>query len=134
MKKNGVSSVKTLSKSMRDCIDVEAIVSLYVDNISSVIWNKDAFERLVLPPQTKELVKALVMVRTAGRKTRSMLKIGAMRQDIISGKGNGLIMLLHGSPGTGKTLTAGMGTRLSPPLNLLAYETQKGARYDMLDL
>jgi ATP-dependent 26S proteasome regulatory subunit len=26
--------------------------------------------------------------------------------DIIRGKGNGLIILLHGSPGTGKTLTA----------------------------
>lgn len=26
--------------------------------------------------------------------------------DIIAGKGNGLIILLHGSPGTGKTLTA----------------------------
>ena len=27
--------------------------------------------------------------------------------DIVAGKGNGLIMLFHGSPGTGKTLTAG---------------------------
>ena len=26
--------------------------------------------------------------------------------DIIGGKGNGLIMLLHGGPGTGKTFTA----------------------------
>lgn len=26
--------------------------------------------------------------------------------DIIKGKGTGLILLLHGSPGTGKTLTA----------------------------
>lgn len=26
--------------------------------------------------------------------------------DIIEGKGNGLIILLHGGPGTGKTLTA----------------------------
>lgn len=26
--------------------------------------------------------------------------------DLISGKGNGLILLLHGGPGTGKTLTA----------------------------
>lgn len=29
------------------------------------------------------------------------------RDDIIAGKGSGLIMLLHGGPGTGKTLTAG---------------------------
>lgn len=26
--------------------------------------------------------------------------------DVISGKGNGLILLLHGAPGTGKTFTA----------------------------
>jgi MoxR-like ATPase len=26
--------------------------------------------------------------------------------DVIEGKGNGLIVLLHGGPGTGKTLTA----------------------------
>jgi predicted ATPase with chaperone activity len=26
--------------------------------------------------------------------------------DLVTGKGNGLVMLLHGSPGTGKSLTA----------------------------
>lgn len=31
-----------------------------------------------------------------------------MQDNLIAGKGNGLIMLLHGGPGTGKTLTAGM--------------------------
>lgn len=34
--------------------------------------------------------------------------------DIIAGKGNGLIILLHGSPGTGKTLTA---ERCEPPFS-----------------
>ena len=29
-----------------------------------------------------------------------------MSTDVIEGKGNGLIILLHGGPGTGKTLTA----------------------------
>jgi DNA polymerase III delta prime subunit len=32
---------------------------------------------------------------------------GNQTNDIVAGKGNGLIMLFHGSPGTGKTLTAG---------------------------
>lgn len=42
------------------------------------------------------MISALVNVqKTAGR-----------MDDIIAGKGNGLIILLHGSPGTGKTLTA----------------------------
>lgn len=34
--------------------------------------------------------------------------LGGRHDDIIAGKGSGLIMLLHGGPGTGKTLTAGM--------------------------
>jgi len=70
-------------------------ISLSVDQISNVKWNKGSFDRLVLPAKTKELIQALVAVQTSGK-----------MQDIIAGKGNGLIVLLHGGPGTGKTLTA----------------------------
>ena len=59
-------------------------------------WNKGAFDRLILTESKKELVQALVIAHVAGENTH----------DIIEGKGNGLIMLLHGGPGTGKTLTA----------------------------
>ena len=59
-------------------------------------WNKKAFERLVLDAKIKEMIYALVDVQTTTKKM----------DDIITGKGNGLIILLHGSPGTGKTLTA----------------------------
>ena len=55
---------------------------------------------MVLSKKTKELVKSLVEVRFAPDSN----------EDIIRGKGNGLIMLLHGGPGTGKTLTAGWYT------------------------
>lgn len=46
--------------------------------------------------KTKELVQALVADRIAGERNT----------DLIQGKGNGLIILLHGGPGTGKTFTA----------------------------
>ena len=82
-------------------------VHLFVDDIQPIKWNKSAFERLVLPSQTKELVKALVTVRTSYRGVKQGLGLAGKREDIISGKGNGLIMLLHGGPGTGKSLTAG---------------------------
>jgi Cdc6-like AAA superfamily ATPase len=72
-------------------------VRLNIEQIEPVIWNKIAFERLVLEQKSKELIKALVTVHVSAK------KMG----DIISGKGNGLIILLHGSPGVGKTLTAG---------------------------
>jgi hypothetical protein len=71
--------------------------TLPVDNISDVQWQKRAFERLVLPSRMKELIKALIMDRKT-EKTSS---------DLFYGKGRGLIMLLHGGPGTGKTLSAG---------------------------
>lgn len=71
-------------------------VDLDVDKFHPVSWNKDAFKRLVLEEKTKEMIYALVDIQTATKKM----------DDIITGKGNGLIVLLHGSPGTGKTLTA----------------------------
>jgi SpoVK/Ycf46/Vps4 family AAA+-type ATPase len=83
------------------------LVNLDVENIGAVSWNKDAFERLVLPSRTKDLVKALVMARASKHKGRQDVNHLAKRDDIIASKGNGLIILLHGGPGTGKTLTAG---------------------------
>ncbi|KAF4845361.1 putative 26S proteasome regulatory subunit-like protein [Colletotrichum siamense] len=71
-------------------------VDLDVDKFHPVAWNKNAFKRLVLEEKIKEMIYALVDIQTA---TKRM-------DDIITGKGNGLIVLLHGSPGTGKTLTA----------------------------
>lgn len=71
-------------------------VDLEVDRIGDVVWNKNAFDHLVADDETKELVQALVEERLSSERST----------DIISGKGNGLIMLLHGGPGTGKTFTA----------------------------
>lgn len=56
-----------------------------------------AFKKLVLASKTKELLKTLVLEHA---KNQSPL------DDLIPGKGNGLIVLLHGPPGVGKTLTA----------------------------
>jgi hypothetical protein len=70
-------------------------INLSVDQISPIEWNKKAFERLVVKPKVKELIKALVTVHINMGKSA----------DIVTGKGNGLIVLLHGGPGTGKTLT-----------------------------
>ncbi|KAK7936659.1 P-loop containing nucleoside triphosphate hydrolase protein [Apiospora aurea] len=73
-------------------------VALNVNNfLPEVDWNKNAFKQLVLDEKTKEMIHALVVVQKSRDKAMD---------DIIKGKGNGLILLLHGSPGTGKTLTA----------------------------
>lgn len=80
-----------------------------VSGISDIIWNEGAFDSLVLPENQKSIVKALVSSH-AFHPSRSI-------DDIISGKGKGLVAVLHGPPGTGKTLTAeGIADLLKCPL------------------
>jgi hypothetical protein len=64
--------------------------------IEPVIWDKAAFGNLAIDADTKELIQALIR-----NKIKSDQSI-----DFVKGKGTGLIVLLHGGPGTGKTLTA----------------------------
>ncbi|RSM13182.1 hypothetical protein CEP52_002042 [Fusarium oligoseptatum] len=64
--------------------------------IRDVVWNDKAFGNLVADEDMKELILALVTNQLDTEKGT----------DLIDNKGNGLIMLLHGSPGTGKTFTA----------------------------
>ncbi|KUI72973.1 ATPase family AAA domain-containing protein 3B [Cytospora mali] len=71
-------------------------LDLRVDLMDDVVWNKEAFESLVLPRETKSLIRALISNQLEAEKAT----------DLLSGKGNGLILLLHGGPATGKTLTA----------------------------
>jgi SpoVK/Ycf46/Vps4 family AAA+-type ATPase len=67
------------------------------DQFTPIVWNKGAFEHLVLPEETKTLIKSLV---DANHADADIIK------DVITGKGGGCIVILHGRPGTGKTLTA----------------------------
>jgi SpoVK/Ycf46/Vps4 family AAA+-type ATPase len=72
--------------------------TLNVTQLKPVTFRKNAWERLVLDPEYKDIVQA--MVSSYVDKTATM-------DDLIAGKGAGLVTLLHGPPGTGKTLTAG---------------------------
>lgn len=58
--------------------------------------NKVAFSKVVIDREYKDLISALVSNQLESEKYT----------DLIEGKGNGLILLLHRGPGTGKTLTA----------------------------
>ena len=69
---------------------------LDADRICDVYWNTEAFDNLVIDDTTRKLIKALVMRQLEADKGT----------DLIAGKGQGLIILLHGGPGTGKTFTA----------------------------
>uniref|UniRef100_L2G1I5 AAA family ATPase n=1 Tax=Colletotrichum fructicola (strain Nara gc5) TaxID=1213859 RepID=L2G1I5_COLFN len=69
---------------------------LQVEHISAIEWNKNAFEQLVLDYNHRELIEAVIRGHMSSN----------MSPDIVEGKGKGVIILLHGGPGTGKTLTA----------------------------
>ncbi|RYP81369.1 hypothetical protein DL770_005922 [Monosporascus sp. CRB-9-2] len=69
----------------------------YVDNISAIDWNKSALDDLVLSEERKSVLEALVF-------SHKFPEAGV--RDEMKQKGKGLVVLLHGSPGSGKTLTA----------------------------
>lgn len=69
----------------------------------SLNGQKSGFDDLVIPPGYKKTVKALVKSHTLGSRPESR---GRQQIDLIRGKGKGLIILLHGVPGVGKTSTA----------------------------
>ncbi|CAI7584664.1 unnamed protein product [Penicillium manginii] len=75
-------------------------LGMFVDNVSDSIWNTLAFESLVLPERQNHLKKLILAVA----KSRSKKLDGF--DDVVQGKGRGVIMLLSGPPGVGKTLTA----------------------------
>ncbi|KAK0716196.1 AAA family ATPase [Lasiosphaeris hirsuta] len=76
-------------------------LEFFVDRLRPVDWNTSCFEQLVLPESQKELVQALV-----AEHTQRSAAAGRGFDDIVKGKGQGLILVLHGPPGVGKTLTA----------------------------
>ncbi|KAJ5260578.1 hypothetical protein N7478_012183 [Penicillium angulare] len=83
---------------MRDEADEVAFSKseLHVDVLHATEWSDVPFQKLVLPPDEKELILAM-----ADRDRRE--KTGF--DDIVQRKGRGIIFLLCGQPGVGKTLT-----------------------------
>ncbi|KAF9226799.1 P-loop containing nucleoside triphosphate hydrolase protein [Gyrodon lividus] len=92
--------------------------SFDVDDIGPVTFDEKAWDHLVLDEDTKALIKGLVNV------TKNSVPSKKLMTDVISGKGGGLIAVLHGPPGTGKTLTAeAVAEHLQRPLyNVASWE------------
>ncbi|KAI8224684.1 hypothetical protein K4K54_005128 [Colletotrichum sp. SAR 10_86] len=79
-----------------------------VDRVHDIEWNTKPFESLVLPDGYKELILAFV---------ESQVKDNDNFDDVINGKGGGLVALLAGAPGVGKTLTAeSVAEKIQAPL------------------
>ncbi|KAI8952755.1 P-loop containing nucleoside triphosphate hydrolase protein [Xylaria longipes] len=72
-------------------------LEFFVDSVSEIVFNENAFDSLVLPENNKSLILAIA---------QSQVKNKDIFDDVIAGKGRGIIILLSGGPGIGKTLTA----------------------------
>ena len=75
-----------------------------VDYVGEINKSDQSFDHLVLPPKHKKIMRALVQNHTRGSPADNADEDFSM--DLIRGKGKGLIILLHGVPGVGKTSTA----------------------------
>ncbi len=103
MKELGVSLLVGLQSF--SCIvhtNLSNIESLHVEYVTDVESQKDDYSKyLVLEPKVKNDIEALCKMHVQSK----IAKVSST--DFIKGKGEGLIFLLHGPPGVGKTCTAG---------------------------
>ena len=84
-----------------------------ISGVHEITYNEQAFDSLVLPPNQKSIIQALV----ESHKYQGARTI----DDVVQGKGKGLVAVLHGPPGTGKTLTAeGISELLKCPLYMVS--------------
>ena len=87
-------------------------LQFFVDSLSDVVFNTRAFESLVLPGNEKELILGFASTPEVYRR---------QFDDVVEGKGRGMVILLCGPPGTGKTLTAeSVAEEMKTPLYMMS--------------
>ena len=85
-----------------------------IDGLADITFDPEVFDRLVLPQSRKRMIQALV----------KNTNIDGGFHDLVKGKGEGLVLLLYGVPGVGKTLTAeALAESLGRPLYSISMGT-----------
>ncbi|KAG9505128.1 hypothetical protein J7337_002094 [Fusarium musae] len=90
---------------------------IFIDQLQTIQWDREAFGSLQVDDEIKDAIQGLI---------RGFSSHATEFDDFIDGKGGGLVFLLHGPPGCGKTMTAG---KLAPfvPRSMLTILAAKKA-------
>ena len=83
-------------------LDAKAWAIFLVEKATDIEWREDSFSRLEVENEVKKVIQALI--NSHGKQDT----VNGKFNDIVANKGQGLVFLLAGPPGLGKTLTAGM--------------------------
>jgi SpoVK/Ycf46/Vps4 family AAA+-type ATPase len=95
-----------------------------ISGLRDVIWDENAFTKLIIDPGRRHLIWSLV-------KSHRSDETGF--DDIIQNKGRGLVGLLSGGPGVGKTLTAEVVAELAhKPLYMIS-AGELGTKLEKID-
>ncbi|GMF73077.1 unnamed protein product [Aspergillus oryzae] len=81
-------------------------VALDVRNLRRIEGSRDMFKNLIINPHREAILRALDESHFIRREINDTRGIATTNQDIVHNKGRGLVILLHGVPGVGKTSTA----------------------------
>ncbi|KAJ3546083.1 hypothetical protein NM208_g2189 [Fusarium decemcellulare] len=89
-------------------VNLHYVERLYIQHLSEPKFNPQMIESLVMDPIQLRRLKALAQSFARIDKDGNQLVHQSWSADFVKGKGKGLIFLLHGRPGVGKTCTAGI--------------------------
>ena len=96
-----------------------------VDGLVELCPNCDAWNQLVLPPKTKEILLAMAESTQQSTQPRADAASTVPRyrfRDVVDSKGTGVVFLLYGPPGTGKTLAVeALAASFGRPLYVLSF-------------
>lgn len=87
--------------------DVTDLDPLDVKSFSDPDFQNEMIDELVMDQSRIKMLKALAKSYIRVNKRGNPIEHEPWAADFVKGKGNGLIFLLHGKPGVGKTVTAG---------------------------
>ncbi|KAJ5692483.1 hypothetical protein N7462_001906 [Penicillium macrosclerotiorum] len=81
-------------------------VSVDIRNLRYIVNQGEAFKSVIISKEHKHTINALVDVHFERKDFENDPTMVSLNQDTLRNKGRGLVILLHGVPGVGKTSTA----------------------------